>query len=306
MTGGRRRVDGRSGATPSWVEHQAALIQLARSRLFFLGGAPRSGTTWLQSLLDCHPDVRCAGEGLFLKHLAEPLDALMAERRRALADKNARVFAHAAGYPLPETEDTDLLLGTGVLAALARQCAGRSYHAVGEKTPENVFLFPRLRRLFPGAKFIGIARDPRDVLTSAWHFFHRPVPEEDEVAAKIAFIGSALASLDHGARTMLALAEQAPADCLIVTYERMRVAPTEVAAQVFRFLGVADHDALVADCVERTSFAALSGRAPGMAQDGSFFRTGVVGDWPATLNPEMNAMIQQALGWMFPCFGWTS
>ncbi len=290
---------------PSWADHQAALTHLARCQLFFVGGAPRSGTTWLQSLLDAHPDVCCAGEGLFMKHLAEPLDALMAARRRALADKNAAVFAHTSGYPLPDADDADLLLGTAILAALARQCAGRTYRAVGEKTPENVFLFPRLRRLFPGAKFIGIARDPRDVLTSAWHFFHRPTPGEDEVAAKIAFIGSALASLDHGARTMLALAEQVPADCLIVTYERMRAAPAQVAAQLFRFLGVADHDGVVADCVERASFAALSGRAPGIAQDGSFFRKGVVGEWQATLSPEMNAMIRQALGWMFPRFGWT-
>jgi hypothetical protein len=289
---------------PSWVEHQDRLLRLTQCQLFFVGGPPRSGTTWLQYLLDSHPEISCRGEGLFMKHLAEPLDAVMAARRQALEAKNTSVFRHADGYQLPDAEDVDALLGTAVLAALERQSAGKACRAVGEKTPENVFFFPRLKRLFPGAKFIGMARDPRDVLSSAWHFFPRP-PPQDEAAAKTAFIASALDSLDNGARTMLGLAKQFPADCMNVTYERMRAATASVAAELFRFLGVADSDDIVADCVARTSFATLSGgRAPGQTQDGSFFRKGVVGDWRSTFTPEMSALMLRRLGWMYPSFGW--
>ncbi len=168
-----------------------------------------------------------------------------------------------------------------------------------------MFLFARLKRLFPRAKFIGIARDPRDVLSSAWHFFPRP-PPADEIAAKTAFITTAFPALDNGARTMLALAEQFPSDCMNVTYERMRAAAAPVAAELFRFLGVAAGDDLVADCVAQTSFAALSGgRAPGQVERGSFFRKGVVGDWRSTFTPEMSALILDNLGWMYPRFGWT-
>jgi hypothetical protein len=104
---------------------------------------------------------------------------------------------------------------------------------------------------------------------------------------------------------MLALTKQFVSDCMIVTYERMREAPAPVAAQLFRFLGVSDADDIVADCVARTSFAALSGGRPsGVAENGSFFRKGVVGDWRSTLTPEMNEMILRELGWMFPRFGW--
>ena len=251
-----------SRASQSWAEQQERLLRLARCQLFFVGGAPRSGTTWLQYLLDSHPEVSCRGEGLFMKHLAEPLEAMMAARRQVLAAKNNVVFRHGGGYALPPGEDVDVLLGTAVMLALERQCAGKACRAVGEKTPENVFLFTRLKRLFPGAKFIGIARDPRDVLSSAWHFFPRP-PPADEVAAKTAFITTAFPALDNGARTMLALAEQFPSDCMNVTYERMRAATAAVAAELFRFLGVAAGDDLVAECVARTSFAALSGgRSP--------------------------------------------
>jgi Sulfotransferase family len=287
-----------------WTAHGERLLRLSQCQLFFVGGAPRSGTTWLQYLLDSHPEVSCRGEGLFMKHLAEPLEAMMTARRQVLAAKNASVFRHADGYQLPEPEDVEFLLGTAILTALERQSAGKACRAVGEKTPENVFFFAQLKRLFPAAKFIGISRDPRDVLSSAWHFFPRP-PAKDEIAAKTAFISSALASLDNGARTTLALAEQFPSDCMNVTYERMSAATAPVAAQLFRFLGVADGDDIVADCVARTSFAALSGgRSPGAAQDGSFFRKGVVGDWRETFTPEMNALIQGKLGWMYRHFGW--
>jgi hypothetical protein len=296
---------GRSEALQSWAEHQQRLQRLAQRQLFFVGGAPRSGTTWLQGLLDSHPEVSCRGEGLFMKHLAEPIEAMMAGRSKALAAKNSTVFRHSGGYELPAPEDVEYLIGSAVLLALERQCAGKPCRAIGEKTPENVFFFERIRQLFPSAKFIGIARDPRDVLSSAWHFFHKPVPGEDAIAAKTAFIASAFPSLDTGARTMLALAQKFPSDCMNITYERMHAATAPVAAQLFRFLGVADGDDVVAACVAQTSFAALSGgRSAGSTLDGSFFRKGVVGDWRSTFTPEMNEMILSRLGWMYPQFGW--
>jgi hypothetical protein len=32
----------------------------------------------------------------------------------------------------------------------------------------------------------------------------------------------------------------------------------------------------------------------------------VVGDWRSTLTPEMNRLVLQELGWMFPLFGWAA
>jgi hypothetical protein len=290
----------------SWSERQDKLLGLAGRQLFFLGGAPRSGTTWLQYLLDSHPEVSCRGEALFGKHLAGPLEAMMAQRRQALAAKNEAVFRGLDGYPLPAEEDVEFLFGTAILLELERQAAGRACRAIGEKTPENVFLFARLKRLFPAAKLIAMARDPRDVLASAWHFFHKPAAGRNEAAAKTEFIRTAFPSLNEGARTMLALREKFPSHCTIVTYERMHAATAPVAAELFGFLGVADDDAVVAECVARTSFAAMSGgRAPGERREGSFFRSGVVGDWTTTFDAGMNAMMLRELGWMYPHFGWT-
>jgi hypothetical protein len=287
------------------AEALRALAALAERQLFFVGGAPRSGTTWLQLLLDAHQRISCASEGLFGKTLGDPIDRLLNDRRTELDAKNKRLFRDTGGYKLPEPPDADTLFAAAVLIALARQSAGKNCLAIGEKTPENVFLFPRLKRLFPAAKLIAIARDPRDVLTSAWHLFGGTKPGDDEVAAKTAYIRSALPSLNQGAKTVLALVKADPGSCLAVTYERMRATPEAEAARLFRFLGVPDDAPLVADCVKRTSFAALSGREAGAGQSGAFFRKGVVGDWRSTLTQEMNALILNELGWMYPEFGWT-
>jgi len=289
----------------SWIDHQAELAQLAKSQLFFIGGAPRSGTTWLTHLLNSHPDVRCGGEGLLHKHLAEPMQHLISERRKAIEAKNTSLFKETGGFPLPTEEDQEVLMATGIMLALAQLSDGKSWRAIGEKTPENVFFFPRLKRMFPDAKFIGIARDPRDVLTSGWHFFHKTKAGEDENAAKIAFIKLATPSMNKGARATLALLEQHPSACTMVTYERMRAEPARIAQSLFQLLGVSSDQKVVEECVAKSSFAAMSGgRTAGTTNNASFFRKGVVGDWRSTLTPEMNDMIMREMGWMFPHFGW--
>jgi hypothetical protein len=290
---------------PAWTERAERLLALSHRQLFFIGGAPRSGTTWLQYLLDAHPEICCAGEGLFRKELAEPMDKLILARGAALEAKNQNVFRHSAGYPLPDAGDTEALVATGILLALERQCGGKHYRAIGEKTPENVFFFPALKRMFPDAKFVGIARDPRDLLSSAWHFFRKP-EAGDDTARKTDFIQSALPSLQQGARAMLELRRNSPTDCMLVTYERMLSDTAMTAAALYRFLGVSDDNAIVEGCVARTSFAALTqGRPVGTVEEGSFFRKGVVGDWRATLTAEMGETIVRELGWCFPEFGWT-
>ncbi len=279
---------------------------MAGRQLFLVGGAPRSGTTWVQQLLDAHPDISCRGEGFFLDQLATPLEAMMAARGKLLEGKNTGLFRHTGGYDLPDPADTEHLAGTAILLALHRQTRGQPSRAVGEKTPENVFFYERFRRLFPTAKFIGVARDPRDVLTSAWHLFHPAVPGEDEGAAKLTFLRSAFPALTAGARTMLGLADRYPADCAIVTYEALLRDPAPVTARLFRLLGVADDPGIVAACLDRAAFtAATGGRPAGVEDRHAFYRKGVAGDWHSTLTPDMNALMLRELGWMFPFFGWT-
>jgi len=287
----------------SWFELQEQLADIARLQLFFIGGAPRSGTTWLQQMLNAHPEVSCRGEALLQKHLGEPLERLMEARAKALHDKN-KIFQHTGGYPLPFTQDTEHLFGTGVLLALLRQGLDQNCRAVGEKTPENVFFFARLKKLFPSVKLIGIARDPRDVLASAWHFFNKTASPGND-AAQLDFIRMALPSLHQGTVAMLGLAQEYPADYAMVTYEALLEAPENSLQRLFAFLGVSSSDGIVADCLAQTSFAAQTGGRPaGTAQNGTFLRNGRAGGWRSVLSEEMNALVIEKLGWAFGQFGW--
>jgi LPS sulfotransferase NodH len=288
-----------------WASHQEELRRLSDRQLFFLGGAPRSGTTWLQQILDTHPEISCRGEGLFMKHLAEPMNRLVTQWGEAITAKNAGLFSHTGGYPPPDARDAEFLIATAIMQALHRQSAGRNCRAVGEKTPENVFFFPKLKQMFPYAKFIFIARDPRDVLTSAWHFFQSHQAGVNEAQAKMAFIRMALPSLEAGVRALLSFQAENQSACMVVTYEELRRAPASVLAPLLQLLGVSDQQSIIEDCLARTSFAAqTAGRPAGVAQNGAFLRKGTVGDWTTTLTAEMNAVILEKLGWMFPHFGW--
>ena len=144
----------------NWVEINTTLRSVEDRQLFFVGGAPRSGTTWLQQIIDSHPNASCKGEGLFSKDLFPLVEACMAQRTKALEAKNRGLFQHTGGYPLPTAEDSEFLAGTAMLLALRQQADDKPCLAYGEKTPKNVFFFSRFRQLFPRAKFIAIARDP--------------------------------------------------------------------------------------------------------------------------------------------------
>lgn len=290
----------------TWLERHSDLTELAKRQLFFIGGVPRSGTTWVQHILDGHPDISCRGEGHFLQFLATPLSDLMAKRRTLLADKNNGLLSGTSGYPLPAADDFEFLVGSAVLLAMSQQCEGNTCHAIGEKTPENVFYFPNLKRLFPNARFIGVARDPRDTLTSSWHLIHRPPPGVEEAPAKSAYIHRAIGSFVQFGRTMLDHRAHYPNDATIVTYEDLQDRPEPVVAALFRFLGVTDAPDIVAQCVRGASFAVMSGRPAGVEDSRAFFRKGVTGDWTSTLPPELNNLILQEAGWMFPIFGWQS
>jgi hypothetical protein len=297
--------DGKPPEVTDWVRLEAELARVARQQIFFVGGAPRSGTTWLQQLLDAHPDISCRGEGLFRAYLAEPIDALTKAWGEALQAKNARNFAHTGGYLLPDDATADLLLRTAIIHALMRQGEGRAVRAIGEKTPENVFFAGRLERLFPEAKFIAIARDPRDVIASAWHFFRKPDGAADTDAGKEEFIRLALPSIAHGGRVMLEQAARAPDRFAVITYEALHTGPVETMAGLYGFLGVSAAPEIVQASLARTDFATQTGGRPaGVAQDGAFLRQGIAGGWRRTLTAAMGAVIANELGWMFDHFRW--
>src|SRR5450432_2618026 len=54
-----------------------AVSAVREKQIFFIGGSVKSGTTWLQLLLNAHPEVSANGEGHFLDLLAPALRMAM-------------------------------------------------------------------------------------------------------------------------------------------------------------------------------------------------------------------------------------
>ena len=269
---------------PSPLDSVAAahetIAALRRRSLFFVGGMPKSGTTWLCLLLDAHPMISCRGEGHFLTSLAPRLRTALAEHSNYVKHKSATIFAGLDNYPSFRDTHLQYLLGAA-MSLLMVQTAGDA-PIVGEKTPDNVLAFNELGLLFPDARFLNLVRDGRDCAVSAWFHNLRLNPDRTKEAFPdfAAFAGTFAklwtASIDAGS----GFANLNPGRCLTIRYENLKRAPEIELARVLVFLGAdADPDA-VRRCVDAASFERLSGgRAPGEEDLGSFFRIGVAGDW---------------------------
>ncbi len=137
----------------------------APRKLLFIVGFPRSGTTWLRTLLAAHPDVAALEaesylfDDLYLGHLDASWQA-----EHAHAAAGGKPFALSA--MLSGAEFDALLRGFAsvVLARVAR--ARPEAGLVVEKTPTHARFAPLILRLFPEAYFLHVIRDPREVFCS--------------------------------------------------------------------------------------------------------------------------------------------
>ena len=70
--------------------------------VFFVCGAAKSGTTWLQRILDAHPETRCSGEGHFITRFSHPASEVI----RRLESKAAALRADLITRAVAEMWDT--------------------------------------------------------------------------------------------------------------------------------------------------------------------------------------------------------
>ena len=286
----------------------ARIAALLDKQIFFLGGAVKSGTTWLQALLDAHPNVSCTGENHFVDCLSPTLKRSLEEYNRILLDPRGNT-AYQLGKPLTlfEADEFRYVLGAAMLALMLRPAKAKPVLAVGDKTTVNVQAFGQLSKLFPNSKHIHIVRDPRDGAVSGWHHVTRLFPEESK--SRFATMHDYVKhyadvwamEVDRGVR----FGPSKPGRYLELRYEDLveRTAPTLVVA--FKFLGV-DHGAeVVQRCIGEASFEKLSGgRARGEENPVSFFRKGVVGDWKTRLEPASIEYIVATCGPLMKRFGY--
>jgi len=138
---------------------EGSVSQLTGTKLFFLVGSPRSGTTWLQALLSRSEFVASAPE----THMFD-------EYMRSFFWSWNNFRRGSGNWGL------HLLLEESEFLAMVRQAAGvvfskillnhRQATTVVEKSPSHGLFGKEILSVFPDAHFIHLVRDPRAVVSS--------------------------------------------------------------------------------------------------------------------------------------------
>jgi len=140
--------------------------------LFFVVGAPRSGTTLLQAILSSHPRIMLPSETeYFMKFVpsdhvksddaqwAKYLDELVQSERFLEQGLDAAEFTKRLKH-------TDKSARNVFLAMMTMHAERTGCTRIGEKSPHHCRHVEEILFYFPHAKFIHIHRDPRDVAGS--------------------------------------------------------------------------------------------------------------------------------------------
>jgi len=308
--------------SPAVPGSAAACAHSPELRFAFIGGARKSGTTWLLRMLGAHPALLAMGEGFFVGTSGWGLSHAIDERvfgNWAAIDDVASSWMKGV-----DAQEGLRVARRGMTEALMRAAAARlgkpGFRVLIDKSAYAYSRFAgRLHDLFPEASFIDIVRDGRDAAVSdafmilskgLWKHFpeenrehierarmffieHRgePVPlfnewllrrSAREWAESIA--GSAVAQVCFGERYVQ------------FRYEELLGAPTLVV-RALTMLGVDDTGEAVEVCVRAGAFSKLSGgRTAGQEDPGHFFRKGVAGDWANHFREEDKQIFKDEAG----------
>lgn len=199
------------------------------SKLLFIGAPDRSGTTLLQRLLDCHPEIDALPQLYFVKDLVNFSDSLNRYINNGLIEKTILT--------------NDFRQAAQVL--ITSQALKKNAKIISEKTPQNVLYFHGIKNLFPDAKFIFLQRDPYDVLKSMRAVRERmkknDIHPDGYLRNQLTTIFYLVKCLEAG----LSFSKIFPSHCLVVEYEKLLHNPQVEMDRIFRFLQLPEHKVLL-------------------------------------------------------------
>jgi hypothetical protein len=201
------------------------------SRLIFVGGSPRSGTTLIQQLLNYHPAVYGGPEFDFVPEIAKLFRRMRQSIRSGRIDNLLNEASLAHSYR------------SLIVSLLIPKADAEGVRFLSEKTPSNVLAFDVLEELLPESRKIFVIRDPRDVVNSMLEVGDR---QTRRVGYSVGFgcdIVSAVNYMNQCLLAGIALAERNEVNCMIVYYEDVVANPLEATNRMYKFIGV--------ECLER-------------------------------------------------------
>lgn len=150
-------------------------------------GAPRTGTTLTMEVLNMHDQVHLYNEVHYHERVVDvlgngrDLDRDSLERAIALLLKSTR-WAAGGSDPVSARETLrNLVEQEGISHAsvfgqfLAEEARAHGKTIWGDSSPQDVLYMDALKSWYPGARFIGLVRDPRAYLASYKNYYRKGV-----------------------------------------------------------------------------------------------------------------------------------
>lgn len=268
----------------------------ARYRTLFVVGCPRSGTTWVQLLLNGSPEIATAPETQIFAYY---LDGFRRQWIEEHEGKTARLQGRAGlSRLLSDEEFRELcaLCARYVLDRISQRNPAAS--VVLEKSPRHAVLMEWVLEILPDAHVLHVVRDPRDAVASimeagrSWGAGW--APKNPIVAARM------WKSQVEGARRAAELTDSYRE----VRYEDLRTRPVEELRNLLRWLGLEADSEACAQAVASCRLERLRGDGDGEAVTAmptpaarsprGFFGEGAVGEWRSRLS-ERDARIVESI-----------
>jgi hypothetical protein len=219
--------------------HPTALPPICPNPLFVIG-SPRSGTTVLATSLAKHSELWASDESDVLFFLfANGFVERSFDRAMAIPGRRWLRREHVS------REEFLAHLGLGINALITNRSRGQRWI---DHTPRYALIVETLAEVFPGASFIHILRDGREVVQSMLHFADAaPNPVvgrflRRDVQWATDMRGACEEWSDH-VETAMAFCDEQTDRVMVVRYEDLVAEPQEAFRKIHRFLGIADEEA---------------------------------------------------------------
>ena len=265
-------------------------------KIHFVISAPRSGSTWLASALNQHPEIFATEQRLFgnFCEMWPNNNGNMAPRMTF--DAFARAFS--VHYSHEDTADSRAEFIREMIAEFCNTMAAYSQRKTGKSvivdkiTPypgTSKFVVQQIKEFFPDAKIIQLVRDGRDVLTSGafdwllkdaqdlprYKYF---VSREPGFAMTRFFDDPFVKKWANHWKETIAVFGKNPVE-LTIKYESMLAEHSAVLQAIFETLNVDASNDVARKCADAVTFENQTGRPNGTMEATSKQRQGKSGDW---------------------------
>ena len=265
-------------------------------QIHFIISAPRSGSTWLTTALNHHPELFATEQRLFgdFCEVWQNNDGTAAPR--ITFDKYAKSFGMHYFYQFMNRNYDSFVedFQKSFVNFLCHFATGRTGKSIiiDKITPypgTAKLVLSEIKRLFPESKVIHLVRDGRDVLTSGtfdWllkdaegtarhEFYFNPIPG---MRLERFFDAKVIKKWAANWSETIDIFDEVEPD-IRVTYEEMKEDMPEAMKRIFDVLNIESSTEIALACEEGSTFERMSGRPPGQEEPTAKARKGIVGDW---------------------------